>query len=910
MSAFPLLSTKLNLPPRRPNLVSRPRLLSMLDLGLQPGSRLILLSAPAGFGKTSLVIDWADSLANRGIPLAWLSLDGSDNDLTRFLRYLIAALQKLGPEVGQTTLASLDLTQRMPVEGLMVPLINDLERGSEEWVLVLDDFHLINDLDINQAVTYLVEHQPAHFHLVLTTRHDPMLPVARLRARGEVYEIRAADLRFTREEGLEFIRHVSRLGLNADQAALLDRHTEGWAAGLQMAAIGLKAFAARQEDAAQLDEFLGSFGGTHQYVFDYLAQEVLKQQSQEIIDFLYDTSILDRFDPALCDAVVGRSDSEEVLKQLDQSNLFIMPLDERHQWYRYHYLFADFLSAGLDEARRLELCRRASAWFESSGWVDEAIRYALRAQEMQRAGQLVCEAAPALLSSGELSALLTWFEALPEDTIRTDPDLCIYFACAALLTNKIEIASRWVQEIDQDRAGGLSKDSRGRLLGLQAYLVYARGVKIESAVRLAEDALALVNPEDYFFRLVILSLLGQIQRQVGSVPAAIQSYEAAISTVQFQLARDGRLVNTGLVILQGNLAISYAFHGERRRAMESCREALHHTVDARGEVVPQSLFLYLPLAEVCFQGNELSDARRNIESGLEQCRRMGTSITVVGGANILAALNYLEGDREGAHEVLRATQDEALRLGLPWIASHAAAVEAWLELLSGNLPAVENWARKNYLPEAMHSNPLYMTEQLTYIRLLIAQENYPKALDLLEGMRPQAERGERYQLLSEIEILLALAQGGLDEQALALELFERAARRAAPEGSYRIFLNDDTTGLVKQLIPRLHKGADAQLVGFLNQILAFAGQGMGSHPRSGRPEKPADLVETITPRELEVLQLMAEGLTNAQIARRLYLTVNTLKAHTNSIYGKLDVHSRLQAVNRARALGLLSPDSN
>jgi LuxR family maltose regulon positive regulatory protein len=935
MSAFPLLSTKLSLPPRRPSLVPRPRLNGLLDLGLQPGSRLTLLSAPAGFGKTSLVIDWAGSLAERGVSLAWLSLDEADNDLARFLRYLAAALQKLQPEVGQTTLAALDLPQHLPVEGLMVPLINDLEYAPGEWALVLDDFQVINDLEVNQAVAYLVDHQPAHFHLLLTTRHDPMLPLARLRARGEVNEIRAADLRFSQEEGLEFIRRVTHLGLDAGQAALLEQRTEGWAAGLQMAAIALQAFAARQGGVPEIDHFLASFGGTHQYVFDYLAQEVLNQQNPEVIDFLHDTSILDRFQSALCDAVVGRSGSEGILKQLDQTHLFILPLDERHQWYRYHYLFAEFLRAGVDTRRRQELCRRAADWFESSGLVEEAVTFALKAQDMPRASRLVREAAPALFGSGEFSTLLAWFDALPENVIRTDPDLCIDLASAALLTNKMDVAVEWTQQVDNNRAGELAEETRGRLLGLKAYLAYARGDHIDIAIRWAEDALALIDPADYFFRLIVLSLLGQIQRQAGSVPAAIHSYEEAIRTSQAQLSQDTRPVNTGLAILQGNLAISYAIHGERRRAIATCQEALRHCTDAKGQVAPQSLFLYMPWAEICFYGNRLADARRYIELGIEQCRRMGTSLTVVGGANILAALNFLDGDREAAFKGIRATQDEALRLGLPWIASHAAAVGAWLEFQSGDLSAVEIWARNNYLPSAMESNPMYTVEQLVYIRLLIARGEYQAALEMLERMRVQAEEGERFQLLSEIEILLALAQDGSGNQAAALESFDRAARRSAPEDGYRIFLNDDTTGLVKKLIASLPKAEDDLLRAFLNQVLVDSGLGAGStshsartaspsgaryHPAplrarearggTGSTKQPAELVEAITPRELDVLQLMAEGLSNAEIARRLYLTVNTLKAHTNSIYGKLDVHSRLQAVNRARALGIISPAPN
>ena len=500
--------------------------------------------------------------------------------------------------------------------------------------------------------------------------------------------------------------------------------------------------------------------------------------------------------------------------------------------------------------------------------------------------------------------------------IRADPDLCIYLACAALLTNKTDIAAAWVEEVDKDRGEGLSNDSRGRLMGIRAYLAYARGVEVDPAIHWAEDALTLMDPEDHFFRLIVLSLLGQIQRQAGSVPAAIHSYEEAIQTAQSHLNKDARPANTGLAVLQGNLVISYVIHGERRRAIAYCQEALHRYIDARGQVVPQSLFLYMTWAEACFQGNELAETRRAIELGIEQSRRMGTSLTVVGGVDIVAALSFLNGDHEAARTVLRATQDEALRLGLPWIASHAAAVEAWLELQAGNMAAVENWARNNYLPPAMEFNPLYTIEQLLYIRLLIARGEVQEALVQLAHMQVQAEQGERFMLLSEIEILQALAQDGLGEQAAALRLIERAARRAAPEGCYRVFLNDDTTGLVKKVIAGLHKDKDIQLAAFLNQVLVESGLEAGSAARPAgvltpaRPEKPAELIETLTPRELEVLQLMAEGFSNAEIARRLYLTVNTLKAHSNSIYGKLDVHSRIQAVNRARELGLLSSAVN
>ena len=911
MSAFPLLSTKLNLPPRRPSLVGRPRLLRLLDLSLQPGNRLTLLAAPAGFGKTSLVIDWQAALAQRGVPMAWLALDEADNDLARFLRYLAAALRKILPEVGGGMLALLELPQRPPVEALMVALINEMESAPGDFVLALDDYQVISDLGVLQAVGYLVEHQPAQCHLVLTTRSDPLLPLARLRARGEVNEIRAAELRFSAEEALEFMRSSARLELNAGQAALLEQRTEGWAAGLQMAAIALQAREARRSQTAELDQFLTSFSGTHQYVFDYLAQEVLNRQGEAVIDFLRQTALLERLTPALCNAVTGREDGRAILRRLEQANLFVQSLDEQRQWYRYHRLFADFLLAGLEAERRPALYRRASAWCEANGLVEEAFTYAVRAEDWPGAAHLARQAAPRLFQAGDFATLNTWFAALPEAVVANDLELTLFLGIVSLLANGMDMAARMAEQAAAHLAEA-TDDQRGKLYGIQAYLAYAGRNDYHEAIRLGEEAVRLIDPSDGFLRVAVLSLLGQIQRQSGKVAAAIRTFEEAIRTTQRDLGAENARASIGLAVLQGNLALCYQFHGERRRADAFCREAVRAYTDSQGLTPPAALII-MAWVGILFDGNELSEARRWVQTGLELCRKMGTSPTVVGGSNLQAALRFVAGDIEGALAAVRANRAEALRLQLPWIAAMAATTEAWFELKLGHLAFVEEWVNQANLPPMNAADPGRLNEQLLQARLLLAQGHFADAETFLGVLRRRMEQDERFQALMEIDVLTGLACQGLGRREEALDWMERALRRAAPEGCLRAFLNDDAAGLSAALRTRLRGKGESGLAQFLDQVLegfrTEKGEAAPTEPPTAAPP-PIALVEPLTPRELDVLRLMAEGLSNAGIARRLYLTVNTLKAHTNSIYGKLDVHSRLQAVNRARELGLLASPKN
>ena len=918
MSAFPLLSTKLNLPPRRSTLVVRPRLLHMLDLSLLPGNRLTILSAPAGFGKTTLVVDWQSSLVERGIPLSWLGVDAGDNDLVRFMRYFIAALQKVQPDLGKAALSVLELPQLPQVESLMVPLINEIEAGTGDFVLVVDDFQVITNLAVTQAVNYLVDHQPARLHLVLTTRTDPLLPLARLRARGEVNEIRSADLRFTGLEAVDFIQRAAKLALTPEQVAVLDRSTEGWIAGLQIAAIALQAFTSRRADGAGIDEFLASFSGTHQYVFDYLAQEVLRQLSPGVIEFLHQTSFLTWLSPELCDAVTGQDDSAAILRSLDQSNLFILPLDERRQMYRYHHLFADFLAASLDVNRLAELNKRASAWCEQKGLVEEAISYALAASDWPAAVRLIRRAIAGSFESGEVMTLNQWLETLPEAVLYSDPDLCITLAWILVLRNKVEsvIALEEQAEKALEREG--SSASLGRLLGFKAQLAWGMG-NAEEAIQLAEKAVSLIDPLDGFFRTMVLNLLGQLERAVGNVAHSIATFQEAIRATQNRTGRATSEIDFGLALLRGNLVYSYSEHGELRRADALCRQWISHYEMPNGQIHPAALFIYILWANVCYEANALEDARRYILKGFELCRKMGANPTVIGGLTLYAALQLLEGDTQAALETVRAYAEDARREHMRWVAGIAAAFEARFQMALGNLAEAEAWAEGAGLPPLDQSVPIRITEQLMHARLLIAQKHYGEALTLLHVLGARSEQREDMHELMEIDILLAHALDGLERGEEAIATIEKAARLAAPQGSLRCFLDNDATDLVARLRSRLQGQADEALVAFLDQVLAHPSLSQavrGTEPAasamltSPRPITRPGLAEPITPRELEVLELMSQGLQNAEIARKLYLTINTLKAHTNSIYGKLDVHSRLQAVNRARELGILGEKQN
>ena len=565
----PLLATKLNIPPPRPNLVPRPRLIERLDEGLCPGHRLTLISAPAGFGKTTLVTDWLHGV---DWPSAWVSLDEADNDPVRFWTYVIAALQTMQADVGDTALAMLQSPQPPPIKAVLTTLINEISEELAASVLVLDDYHVIETQPIHNALAFLVEHMPRNVHLVIATRADPPLPLARLRACGQMIELRAADLRFTSDEAAAFLNDVMNADLAAEDVAAIESRTEGWAAGLQLAALSLR---------QQKDQFVSAFTGDDRHVADYLVEQVLSRQPEEIQNFLLQSAILERFCGPLCDAVVYGSDQgngQEVIEQLERTNLFVVPLDNRREWYRFHQLFADLLRYRLrcEHPQRIpELHRRASAWFEEDGDTAEAVSHALAAEDFEQAARLIKASAPAMLDGGELATLIGWLDALPAGVIRSRPWLCISHAWALVHVGQVDAieprlqdAERAVDGFDFDTDRHADAEAiAGHIAALRANVAFLQG-DIAHAIEYARHALQQLPETSHRARALTALTLFSSHRMSGDLAAAGQVAAEVIATAQ--LTGSG---HTAVLALCG-LADAQIAQGQLRQAYKTYQDAL------------------------------------------------------------------------------------------------------------------------------------------------------------------------------------------------------------------------------------------------------------------------------------------------------------------------------------------------
>jgi LuxR family maltose regulon positive regulatory protein len=926
---LPLLTTKLFAPTPRPSLVARPHLLARLDEALNPACRLALLSAPAGFGKTTLVSEWRETLAKRGVPLAWLTLDAEDSRPARLLHYLAAAVQRIYPEVGRSAQALLDQPQALPVESVLTSLINEVAGLPGDFVLVLDDYHTLDGQAVHPAMAFLLEHHPPQMHLVILTRQDPLLPLARLRAGGQVVEIRTADLRFSAEEAAAFLKLALSApeglalgaGLSAGQIERLEAHTEGWVAGLQMAALSMRG---RQD----VDGFLAAFSGGHQFIFEYLTEEVLAQQVQEVRDFLYQTAFLDRLCAPLVDAITGRSDSQTMLNRMEQANLFLTALDDQGIWYRYHPLFADFLRRGNAPAGTplAERRRRAANWFEANGLLQEAIGQALAAKDFDYASRLIVQAGETMFRS-TIGGLLAWLEALPPELVRASCELSTYHGWTLLMSNRIDVSLACAEAAQAALTPHTPAAARGRLLGLQAYLAHGLG-REEESLQQAAQAVILLGEAAPVFRSMLLTLMGQVYRQVGSTAEAEKSLRAAVRIGE-QLG-----YNLGYYVAQANLAWILNIRGQRRQAVAFCQQALARCVDAAGRELPFSLFIYLPLAGIYYAGNQIAEAHRCLERGFELCAQVGFNPIVVGGRETMSGVLHAQGDMPAALAFAHATSQLAQDFHLPWIVRMAASIEATLLLWDGQITAAEQLVEEAQIsasPDGGEAPQPTPDQDFTYFclaRLLIARGRLDEAGALLERLLDSARQGGRCTTEITTCILLARLKQQAGQPGPARRWIVQALHMAAPQDYLRTFLDeleiDDFRFLIDDLKSKNEDSglkiddfrlmiSDPVIKGFIDKLnQAFNQQSALRNHQSSIPllqssisNPQSSIVEPLTPRELEVLQLMSGGLSNAEIARKLYLTVNTLKAHTNSIYGKLDVHSRMQAVNRARELGIL-----
>jgi LuxR family maltose regulon positive regulatory protein len=912
----PLLLTKLSVPSARPSLVTRLRLSKRLEEEL--GGKLTLISAPAGFGKTTLLGMWLAVSSRSGRSAVWLSLDPGDNDPTRFWRYFIAVADRLYPGAGDTALVLLHSSQAPPIEAILTTLLNELTELPADAVIVLDDYHLIESRTIHEALSFLIEHLPPQVHLVISTRADPPLPLSRLRARGEMAELRASDLRFTTEETTAFLEKTVGSRLSAEEVAELQERTEGWVAGLQLAALALR-------DRFDTSGFIAAFTGSNRYVVDYLVEEVLARQPEALRTFLLQTSILDRMCGPLCDAVTSMDDGQEALEYLEHANLFVIPLDEDRRWYRYHHLFTDVLRQRLRETDAdlpPELHRRASVWFERQGLAAEAVHHALEAHDIERAAALIEDIGLSVMLPGQVFTLLGWLDKLSDAVVRSRPALCIVHAAALMFAGqpeaaetRLDDAERYVQAdapADQTLILGQAASIRGNLARISGDLA--------RCVAFSRQALDLLPETHFTWKVSKLNATYAYQVSGEVTPTTERLVADAIATV--------RGTGNPLTILRSviNLAQLQVLQGRLREAATTLEEAARSSSGpGESEQLVGNPAYYFGMGNLLREWNDFDAAERHLEQGMDLVSEIPTvdAEVVAHGFISLAQLQQARGEYGAAKATLENFSHLAHeRNFFAPLLGHAGAAKTRLALAQGDLPGAIAWVDASGLNIDEPSYPREV-DYLTLARVLIARGRgdpegsyFDDALRLIDRLLGEAENGARMGSAIEILVLRALALHARSETSGAFVSLERALTLAEPEGYVRIFVDEGASmaALLTEFLkaPRKRERCAQQLasLGYARRLLAVY-----ESPHTGiEPLPPAQhtqamgqaLPEHLTRREREVLSLLAEGLSNREIAARLFIATSTVKWYIHSILRKLDVDSRTKAAARARELHLAS----
>ena len=901
-----ILATKLYVPPPQHRVVLRPRLIERLNEGLH--RRLILISAPAGFGKTTLLSEWVAALPR---PVAWLSLDEGDSDPTRFLAYLVAALRTIEADIGEGVLGALQSPQPPPTESVLTTLLNEITTVEDDLVLVLDDYHVVDARAVDDAITFLLEHLPPRMHLVIATREDPNLPLARLRARGQMTELRASDLRFTPTEAAEFLEGAMGLRLSEEDIAALETRTEGWIAGLQLAATSMRG----RED---VPEFIRAFAGSHHFVLDYLVEEVLGQQSESIQTFLLRTSILDHLCGPLCDAVLldPSASGQETLEYIEHANLFIAPLDNERRWYRYHHLFAELLRQRLRQSAApvAELHVRASRWHEDNGLEAEAIRHALAAEDFERAADLVELAVPAMRRSRQEITLLGWLQALPDEVFHRRPVLSVGYAGALLSTGKLDgvearlrDAERWLEATADVRERPSAQSTEmivmheeafrrlpGSISMYRAGQALARG-GVQETVTYARRALDLAAEDDHFRRGAAAALLGLASWTIGDLETAHRSYADGMAHLQLaghiSDAVGGAIALADIRIAQGRL----------REAMRTYEHALRLATEQGDPVLRGTADMYVGMSDLYRERNDLRAATQHLMRSKEQGEHTGFPQNRYRWRVAMARILEARGDLDGALDLLH----EAERLYVSDFYPNVrpvAALKTRMWVAQGRLDEALGWTREQGL--SAHDDLSYLREfgHITLARVLLAQyksdreERYiHETTGLLERLLQAAEAGGRMGRVIEILVLQALAHEAQGDSPSALEPLQRALTLAEPEGYVRVFV-DEGLPMAQLLSEAAARGIMPDYTGKL--LSTFQAEKI--EDKSSPP-----LVESLSRRELEILQLIAQGLSNREISERLFLALDTVKGHNRRIFGKLMVQRRTEAVEKARSLNIL-----
>lgn len=901
---MPILATKLYIPVPRTKVVPRPRLIERLNEGLD--RKLTLISASAGFGKTTLVSEWVASCDR---PAAWLSLDEGDDDSIRFLTHLVAAVQTIAENIGEGVIGALKSPQPPSTESILTILLNEISALPHKFVLVLDDYHVIGAKQIDDALIYLLEHLPPQMHLVIATRENPQLPLGRLRARGYLTELRATDLRFTPGEAATFLNQVMGLVLSADDITALETRTEGWIAGLQLAALSMKG----RED---IPAFIRAFAGDNRYIVDYLVEEVLQRQPDPIRNFLLQTSILDRLHGPLCDAVTGQEDGNARLDALERGNFFVVPLDDRRRWYRYHHLFGEVLSAHLREDQPDQVAtlhKRASIWYEKHGSAADAIRHALASEDFARAADLVEMACPDMRRSRQETAVLSWLKALPDELVRCRPVLSAGYAWALLACGEFEAAldrlrdaERWLgstedmreqPETTLDKMVVVDEEEFRRLPGAIAVYraAYAQVLgDVPATMKYARRVLDLVPEDEHLPRGAAAALLGLASWTSGDLEAAHRMFADGMASVQLagniSDAINGANALADIRISQGRL----------REAMRTYERGLQLATEQGEPEMRGTADMYVGMSELYREYDDLHAATQHLLRSKEQVEHTGFPQNRYRWHVAMARIREAQGDLDGALELLHEAEHLYVSDFFPNVRP-VAALKTRVWVAQGRLGEALDWAREHGLSARDDLSYLREFEHITLARVLLvryksdrAERSMLEAMGLLERLLQAAEEGKRKGSVIEILVVQALAHHMQGDIRAALVPLERALTLAEPEGYVRIFV-DEGRPMAVLLEAAVKKGI---AVNYVRRLLTAFGKA------EDRTLAKQVMSEPLSERERDVLRLLGTDLSGPDIARELMVSLNTLRTHTKNIYDKLEVNNRRAAVRRAKELDL------
>jgi len=906
-----LLATKLYIPPLHSTLISRPHLVRRLNDGIFQGHRLTLISAPAGYGKSTLLSEWASQI---GIPVAWLSLEKGDSAPARFWSYFVSALQSIPSlqraGIGESMLPSLQSPHSPPMEMLLAHLLNDLYQLKERVVLVLDDLHAITENQIQQDLVFLIDHLPqsaSGLHLVVASRMDPPWPLARWRVRAELNELRPADLRFSSAETAQFLNQVLRLRLSSQDIAALQNRTEGWIAGLQMAALSMQG-RLKAQGSQGVSYFIETFTGSNRFILDYLMEEVISQQPAEIRDFLHQTSILEQLTAPLCDALLGRQDSQAILDQVEQANLFLIPLDDERQWYRYHHLFVELLHKRLKHTRPdhiVELHQRASEWYAENNFLAEAISHALEAGDVLRVNEFVSGNALAMVEHAELLDVLQHFEELSEGQICSKPWLCVAYAWVKAYVDPSGGVERILKHAEQAMTGVENTVERQHLAShLDAVRAYVAWVKGESdlALKFTHTALENLPEDDWITRSHLMNIEGLALQYLDDLPAAVHSFEAAVSAGQ----RTERLYESFQAY--ANLAFVKILQGRLHQAFSLCQQVLS-LMEASGKVTERLPVLAYAHANKCLvhlEWNEVELAIACARQGIALAEGWKQADTLHYTLTCLSKALCAAGELEEAFIVNHRAMQLAVKVS-SWFIRLSTYNEIWFHLVKGEVPlAAEKF--QEIVPLIEESLKGGGTFLVIKVSLLNAQGDFSGVLEALAEPIKELEQWGKYWTLLNLLPFQAVALHALGREDEALDVIRHCLALAEPEGYVRIFV-DRGAPMFRLLKIALTKGIQTAYIDRLLPAFELpATPRAPAAPVLSRPQskhQAAPLIEPLSERELQVLRWLDSALTSEEIAGELFVSVNTIRTHIRNIYTKLDVHGRIEAIQKAKDFHLI-----